>query len=340
MIVLSGAALVLPDRVLSPGTLVIDDGRIAEIRSGRAVGRRTRLAVRVSRPLHRSRLHRRARARRRRRRCARDRPDGDADRGDRGAAAALRRHRVLSDDGGVRAGGAARACSIRCGRARETPPARAARVLPAHLESNFINPEYAARSPRPACAARALRSSGRPGRAAGCATVARSDFTAADILAEIERAAPDVGIVTLASGARRRARSGALAGVARPSRVARPLRRDLRRGARGDRRRRAACDASVQPHAAAQSSRAGPGRRRAADRRSRRGDHLRRRARASGAGPHGDRRQAAVANLRDHRRHRRLRAAGRLAARCSAASRSPPARRRRCCPTARSPAAC
>ena len=33
MIVLSGAALVLPDRVLSPGTLVIDEGRIAEIRS-------------------------------------------------------------------------------------------------------------------------------------------------------------------------------------------------------------------------------------------------------------------------------------------------------------------
>ena len=32
MIVLSGAALVLPDRMLSPGTLVIEDGRIAEIR--------------------------------------------------------------------------------------------------------------------------------------------------------------------------------------------------------------------------------------------------------------------------------------------------------------------
>src|SRR3954462_3374367 len=33
MFVLSGASLVLPDRVLSPGTLVIEDGRIAEIRS-------------------------------------------------------------------------------------------------------------------------------------------------------------------------------------------------------------------------------------------------------------------------------------------------------------------
>ena len=32
MIVLSGAALVLPDRILSPGTLTINDGRIVEIR--------------------------------------------------------------------------------------------------------------------------------------------------------------------------------------------------------------------------------------------------------------------------------------------------------------------
>src|SRR4030095_7757301 len=32
MIVLSGASLVLPDRILSPGTLTIEDGRIAEIR--------------------------------------------------------------------------------------------------------------------------------------------------------------------------------------------------------------------------------------------------------------------------------------------------------------------
>ena len=38
MIVLSGATLVLPDRLLSPGTLVIDRGRIAEIRSGTLSG--------------------------------------------------------------------------------------------------------------------------------------------------------------------------------------------------------------------------------------------------------------------------------------------------------------
>ena len=38
MIVLSGAALVLPDRILSPGTLVIEEGRIAEIRPDAAAG--------------------------------------------------------------------------------------------------------------------------------------------------------------------------------------------------------------------------------------------------------------------------------------------------------------
>ena len=34
MILLSGAELVLPDRVLAPGTLVIEGGRITEIRPG------------------------------------------------------------------------------------------------------------------------------------------------------------------------------------------------------------------------------------------------------------------------------------------------------------------
>ena len=34
MLVLSGADLVLPDRIVSPGTLVIDDGRIVDVRAG------------------------------------------------------------------------------------------------------------------------------------------------------------------------------------------------------------------------------------------------------------------------------------------------------------------
>ena len=44
MIVLSGASLVLPDRVLSPGTLVIEDGRIAEVRSDAPSGGHTAFA--------------------------------------------------------------------------------------------------------------------------------------------------------------------------------------------------------------------------------------------------------------------------------------------------------
>src|SRR5204863_7592402 len=82
---------------------------------------------------------------------------------------------------------------------------RAARVLPAHLESNFINPEYRGAQPlaclrnpgaalAPVAETRTAGEAGRTGTAGGPAEL----FTGADILREIERAAPDVGIVTLA----------------------------------------------------------------------------------------------------------------------------------------------
>lgn len=68
--------------------------------------------------------------------------------------------------------------------ARATPPRRGARVLPAHLESNFINPAYRGAQPlRCICSPK--------GRAEG-------DFTGPDILAEIAAARPDVGIITVA----------------------------------------------------------------------------------------------------------------------------------------------
>ena len=83
-------------------------------------------------------------------------------------------------------------------RARRSPSS--ARVLPAHLESNFINPEYRGaqpadclRIPEPAKAGphdkndAARNFAGREG-----------DFSARDILAVIAGARPDVGIVTLA----------------------------------------------------------------------------------------------------------------------------------------------
>jgi N-acetylglucosamine-6-phosphate deacetylase len=93
--------------------------------------------------------------------------------------------------------------------ARFARPAGAARVLPAHLESNFINPAYHGAQPL-AClrspadlsadAPRAKVDAGRHVRLDGSrAGDGDADaFTADDILHEIERAAPDVGIVTLA----------------------------------------------------------------------------------------------------------------------------------------------
>jgi N-acetylglucosamine-6-phosphate deacetylase len=74
------------------------------------------------------------------------------------------------------------------GAARLRPVPGSARVLPAHLESNFINPDYRGAQPL-AC----LR---QP--PAGAARDVEGDFTGADILAEIEAARPDVGIVTIA----------------------------------------------------------------------------------------------------------------------------------------------
>jgi N-acetylglucosamine-6-phosphate deacetylase len=71
--------------------------------------------------------------------------------------------------------------------ARTDRTADAARVLPAHLESNFINPEYKGAQP-----ADCLRVPDRPGP--------HDDrhFSGGDILTVIEAARPDVGIVTLA----------------------------------------------------------------------------------------------------------------------------------------------
>ena len=201
MIVLSGAALVLPDRLLTAGTLVIEDGRITEIR-----------------------------------------PDAAAPHGP--SSFAFHGHYIVpgfidvhvhgvdgvdSQDPGdpitFIAGrlpkyGVTAFCpttvacppgmlrhvldQVRC--ARQTPHGRSARVLPAHLESNFINAEYRGaqpsgclRSPR-----QALESIGRPvppklaHHSASGGGSANEPFDGADLLAEIERAAPDVGIVTVA----------------------------------------------------------------------------------------------------------------------------------------------
>jgi N-acetylglucosamine-6-phosphate deacetylase len=72
--------------------------------------------------------------------------------------------------------------------ARFARPAGASRVLPAHLESNFINPEYRGAQPL-----ECLRLPG--GDVAGSH---EGEFTGAEILTEIAAARPDVGILTIA----------------------------------------------------------------------------------------------------------------------------------------------
>ena len=74
---------------------------------------------------------------------------------------------------------------------RSTPASLAARVLPAHLESNFISQDYAGAQPR-SCLRVWPRSPAPAGASGG------GHFTATALLEVIEGYASDVGIVTLA----------------------------------------------------------------------------------------------------------------------------------------------
>jgi N-acetylglucosamine-6-phosphate deacetylase len=193
VIVLSGAEVVLPDRVLSPGTVIIDDGRIVEIRSSAATpGGASGFAFHghyivpgfIDVHVHGV--------------------EGvDSLGGDTPVVTMARR---LIRFGVTAFCPTTVACSptalrgvlAQVRRAREMPDPHAARVLPAHLESNFINPEYKGaqplrclRNPRTALASR-LEPAGRVERRAD------EDFEGADVLREIEQGTPDIGIVTIA----------------------------------------------------------------------------------------------------------------------------------------------
>ena len=193
MIVLSGADLVLPDRILTPGTLVVDGDRIVEIRPGSLPARthtqhsafafHGHYIVPGFIDVHVHGIE----------------GTDTLDPGEAIAAIAARLPRY-----GVTAfcpttvacePAALRAMLEQVRRARAEPNARAARVLPAHLESNFINPDYAGAQPRTCLRAPrpALDGSGARRRAG-----AEGDFDASDIVREIERATPDIGIVTMA----------------------------------------------------------------------------------------------------------------------------------------------
>jgi N-acetylglucosamine-6-phosphate deacetylase len=194
MLVLADASIVLADRILSPGTLVIDAGTIIDVRpgtlSGHAGAERRELTGHYVVPgfidvhVHGVEGH--------------DTLDG-AD-GLQAMSARLPAYGVTAFcPTTVACGPRALATMLDAVRTLRTSPAGppGARVLPAHLESNFINPDCRGAQPL-SC----LRLPPDPvGPAAGAVRAgATTDqaFDANDILAEIERRRPDVGIVTLA----------------------------------------------------------------------------------------------------------------------------------------------
>lgn len=180
MIVLAGGDIVLPDRILTHASLVIDRGRIAAIETTRSLPSGASIVdVRdafvvpgfIDVHVHGVEGH--------------DTLDG----GDAIASIASRLPRygvtafcpttVACDPAGLRA------VLDQIGRARTGRPFGSARVLPAHLESNFINPGYNGAQPR------------------ACLRLPNDDrgdgqFTGRDILATIESGRADVGIITIA----------------------------------------------------------------------------------------------------------------------------------------------
>lgn len=188
-IVLAGATLVLPDRLISPGTLVIEDGRIADVRSGSAAADSGTLPLDghfivpgfIDVHVH-----------------------GVSGIDTLGGAGSIRRMAAQLPRYGVTAFSptsvacsplALRALLEEVGQVRSHPDARSARVLPAHLESHFINPDYAGAQPRRCLrdARQALDHWQAPNR-----PLDAHAFDGDDVLREIARALPDVGTVTLA----------------------------------------------------------------------------------------------------------------------------------------------
>ncbi len=199
MIVLSGAELVLPDRILSPGTLTIESGRIVDIRPGSPQASGSPLHGHYIVPgfidVHVHGLE-----------GVDSLDEGQAVRA---IAARLPRYGVAAFCPTTVACSppALRRVLEQVRRARAEPEPRSARVLPAHLESNFINPDYMGAQPA-SCLRRPLSAlqgwaggagaSGGSGGDGGHGSPDFAEFDGADILREIERGAPDVGAVTIA----------------------------------------------------------------------------------------------------------------------------------------------
>ena len=180
MIVLAGGDIVLPDRILSDASLIIDQGRIAAIDTTRGAPAGASL-VNVQESfivpgfvdvhVHGVEGH--------------DTLDGA------GAIAAiasrLPRYGVTAFCPTTVACGPSEleAALEQIAAARVRPARGAARVLPAHLESNFINPDY--KGAQPAACLRLPADERRDG-----------EFSGREILGVIKSRAADVGILTVA----------------------------------------------------------------------------------------------------------------------------------------------
>jgi N-acetylglucosamine-6-phosphate deacetylase len=183
MITLSGADLVLPDRVVRGGSIVIEQGRIAAIdnraidaRAGRAVidlSHHTILPGFVDVHVHGVE--------------GIDVLDGDT--AVAGVASRLPKYGVTAFCPTSVACAPSRLTTLldTVARAQSSRAEGDARVMPAHLESNFINPDW--NGAQPVHCLRTPRPIGK--RAEG-------EFTGRDILQVIQAHHDDVGIVTLA----------------------------------------------------------------------------------------------------------------------------------------------
>jgi N-acetylglucosamine-6-phosphate deacetylase len=189
MILLSGGDVVLPDRLFGPATLALDGDRIAEVASGTRRGGEGSVHVDLSNhyivpgfiDVHVHGVEGTDTLE------SEDAIDAIASRMPRFGVTAFCPTSIACTPPVLRRMLAA----VR--RARTGSAAGRARVLPAHLESNFINPEFKGAQPL-----ECLRLP--PGASPGTASRSQmdGDFTGADILAEIAAARPDVGILTIA----------------------------------------------------------------------------------------------------------------------------------------------
>ena len=177
MTILSGVDVVLPGRVIAPGTVVIEGERITDVFEGtRSEGED--LSGHMLLPgfidVHVHGLH------------GIDALD-DVDAIDRMARLLPRFGVTAFCPTSIACAPATLTRMLSAVRRARLQPLQGARVLPAHLESNFINPEFT--GAQPADCIRSPR---------GTASAGEGEFTGRDILDAIAAARPDVGILTIA----------------------------------------------------------------------------------------------------------------------------------------------